>query len=366
MKESLNIESNNDIKNTFRIFTKNIELFKYYALNKFKNISNKSNSIYPFSSNKQNHKSNNSKNAHKLNLLPKEKNLIIKKINNNENKLLIYNNFKIKKNICAFLENELKINDTKIELRNSKNQITQINKYKEFKDKTLIYFFSSIIIEKYYNIISITSLCILSLLKNINSYSKNENIKLILDTLWNLTNKTSKSIFTKISEIMTDIVEKILLNEKFTKEKLNELISNILNQLRDKCNFFGFIIKEVKNEINELEEQFYDFNNIKNNKIIEYKLKYLYIFCDILYSDFFYSTFVEAFEYEFFRQLDDIKINFEEKKTKTLLAIIFDIDSFKNKLYIINEEEYVCLKNKNENNDDILMNYQQCLQSIFS
>ena len=61
-----------------------------------------------------------------------------------------------------------------------------------------------------------------------------------------------------------------------------------------------------------------------------------------------------------------LKLILKKKKTKTLLAIIFDIDSFKNKLYIINEEENVCLKNKNENNDDILMNYQQCLQSIFS
>ena len=50
---------------------------------------------------------------------------------------------------------------------------------------------------------------------------------------------------------------------------------------------------------------------------------------------------------------------------KLFCLFIFDIDSFRNKQLVINEENNEIITDKNEDKDDILMNYQKCLQSIF-
>ena len=375
MKESLDSE-NNKPKSTFPILSTTFGFFKYYTLNSFRSLSKKLYSLNLFNSKKINQKQNNLNKEETINLNVSNENDEINIFNKrnfdntSENELLIYNTFQIKKNIYIYLENELKINNTKIELKNSNNnnQLMQINKYKEFKTKTLIYFFSSIIIEKYYNIISITSLCIISLLKKLNTYSNKSHIKLILDNLWEISTKTSKNIFSNISQIVSNYTENIPLNEKYVQDSLNLLINKIQNEIRDKCNFFIHIIKEIKNEIKSKEELFYDNDliNVKNNLMIEYQLRFFYIFCDIVFSDIFYSSFVQSYEDEISKQIEEIKKNFEDKKEKTLLAIILDIDSFKNKQFVVNEE------NKDNNNifhnkekDNILMNYQNCLQSIF-
>ena len=374
MKESLDLE-NNKSKSNFHIFSTTLGFFKYYTLNSFKSLSKKVYCFNPFLSRKINQKQNNSNKDININLNFENENKIniFNKGNFDnitENELLIYNTFQIKKNIYIYLESELKINNTKIELKNSNNnnQLMQINKYKELKTKTLIYFFTSIIIEKYYNIISITSLCIISLMRKLNTYSTKSHIKLILDNLWEISNKTSKNIFASISQIISNYTENIPLNEKYNPDSLDLLINKIQNEIRDKCNFFIHIIKEIKNEIKKIEEQFYDNDliNLKNNMMLEYKLRFFYIFCDIIFSDFFYTSFVQSYENEIFKQIEEIKKNFEDKKEKTLLAIILDIDSFKNKQFVVNEENkendsISFIKNK----DEILMNYQNCLQSIF-
>ena len=374
MKESLDLE-NNKSKSNFHIFSTTLGFFKYYTLNSFKSLSKKVYSFNPFLSRKINQKQNNSNKDININLnFENEKTINIFNKGNFDNitekELLIYNTFQIKKNIYIYLESELKINNTKIELKNSNNnnQLMQINKYKELKTKTLIYFFTSIIIEKYYNIISITSLCIISLMRKLNTYSTKSHIKLILDNLWEISNKTSKNIFASISQIISNYTENIPLNEKYNPDSLGLLINKIENEIRDKCNFFIHIIKEIKNEIKKIEEQFYDNDliNLKNNMMLEYKLRFFYIFCDIIFSDFFYTSFVQSYENEIFKQIEEIKKNFEDKKEKTLLAIILDIDSFKNKQFVVNEEnkenDSISFK---KNKDDILMNYQNCLQSIF-
>ena len=374
MKESLDLE-NNKSKSNFHIFSTTLGFFKYYTLNSFKSLSKKVYSFNPFLSRKINQKQNNSNKDIDINLNFENENKIniFNKGNFDnitENELLIYNTFQIKKNIYIYLESELKINNTKIELKNSNNnnQLMQINKYKELKTKTLIYFFTSIIIEKYYNIISITSLCIISLMRKLNTYSTKSHIKLILDNLWEISNKTSKNIFSSISQIISNYTENIPLNEKYNPDSLDLLINKIQNEIRDKCNFFIHIIKEIKNEIKKIEEQFYDSDliNLKNNMMLEYKLRFFYIFCDIIFSDFFYTSFVQSYENEIFKQIEEFKKNFEDKKEKTLLAIILDIDSFKNKQFVVNEEnkenDSISFK---KNKDEILMNYQNCLQSIF-
>ena len=379
MKESLNEENNkknNDKDNNkFQIISTGFGILKYYTLNSFKNLSKKISYFYPnFSKKAENKKNSNINNEININHdnIIKNENISFNKINLNknldkENELLIYNNTQIKKNIFIFLENELKINETKIELKNNNNsnKLAQINKYKEFKNKTLIYFFSSTIINKYYNIISITSLCIIFIMKNIKFFCDNENIKLTLDNIWNITNKTSKNIFSNISEIISNNIEKILINEKFNKNSLDDLISNMHKELRDKCNFFIHILKEIKKEIKNIENKFYDFNEIKNNMILEYKLRFFNIFYNLLFSDLFYSTFVQSYEGEILKFIEEIKNNFGDKNDKSFLAIIFDIDSFRNKQLVINEENIEFDKDNDKSNDEILMNYQKCLKSIF-
>jgi hypothetical protein len=294
---------------------------------------------------------------------------------NKKNELLIFNNLQIKKNIYNFLENELKINNTKIDLRNCNNQSLQIQKYKEFKNKIIIYFFSSIIILKYYNIISITSLCVISLMKKIkignipsNLIINKNQITLLLDNLWNISAQTSKNIYSNVTEIISNNIDKITLNEKYDKDKLINLVNNITNEIRNNCNFFIHIIKIIRNNINSLENQYFNKNDRKNNNIYEYKLRFYYIFCDILFTDMFYSSFVQSYEEEIKKQINEIIKHFDEQKEKTFLAIIFDLDSYKGSQIIVNENNTQINNNENdinENiNDEILFNYQNCLQSI--
>ena len=79
----------------------------------------------------------------------------------------------------------------------------------------------------------------------------------------------------------------------------------------------------------------------------------------------FYSTFVQTYEDEILKFIEEIKNNFGDKNDKSFLAIIFDIDSFRNKQLVINEENIEFDKDKNKNNDEILINNKKCLKSIF-
>jgi len=360
------------------------DLFSYYIKNNYTKFTSKIHSIYSFKPDLENIKINSNKNMNSnsfkdisINSDIVNENLIN---NNNEasesNELLIFNNIQIKKNIYLFLENELKINNTKIDLRNCNNQNLQIKKYKEFKNKTIIYFFSSIIILKYYNIISITSLCVISLMKKIkvgNIYSNiiinNNQIKSLLDTLWDISSQTSKNIFSSVSEIIYNYVDKIQLNEKYNKDKFTNLFKSINNEIRNKCNYFIHIIKVLRENINNLENKYFDILSTQKNNLDEYKLRFFYILCDIICSNVFFSTFVQSYEKEIELQIEEIKTNFGEKNEKTILAIISDIDSHKTKKIAINEnngnKNSNELENNNRNNkDEILMNYQNCLQSI--
>ena len=197
----------------------------------------------------------------------------------------------------------------------------------------------------------------------------NKQINLILDELWNFTNQTSKNLYLNLSEIIYSIIDKIPLNEKYNKDKFINLFENIYNEIREKCNFFIYIIKVIKENINNLENQFFDNNSKLNNNLYEYKLKYLYILCDIMCSNLFYSSFVESYEEEIKLQMEEIKGFFVEQNEKTFLAVIYDLDSYKNKQFLnIENKDNINISNNDiiqkENEDTILLNYQICLQSI--
>jgi len=197
----------------------------------------------------------------------------------------------------------------------------------------------------------------------------NNQIKILLDTLWNISSQTSKNIFSNVSEIISDYVDKIQLNEKYNKDKFTNLFESITNEIRNKCNYFIYIIKILRENINDLENKYFDVLSIQNNNLTEYKLRFYYILCDIICSNMFYSTFVQSYEEEIKLQIEEIKICFRDKNEKTILAIISDIDSHKSKRIVINENNSNIkakeLENNNrDNKDEILMNYQNCLQSI--
>ena len=210
---------------------------------------------------------------------------------------------------------------------------------------------------------------------NIKSYIviNNKQINLILDKLWNISNQTSKNIFLNLTEIIYDNIDKLPLNEKYNQDKFVTLLENIYNNIRDKCNFFIHIIKTIKEIINNLENIFYDKNAIINNNLYEYKLRYFYILYDVICSDLFYSTFVQSYEEEIKVQTEEIKKFFLKQNEKTLLAIIYDLDSYKSKQFInnenenkmeINDKEKGVNINNSEKIDELLMNYQNCLLSI--
>ena len=389
MKINLNeLEYLNDNKSTKRpkpnILLTTWGLFSYNIKSNYAKFSSKIHSIYSFKSDLKNKKINSNKNMNSNSLKDISINSDIingNLINNNNeanesNELLIFNNVQIKKNIHLFLESELKINNTKIDLKNCNNQNLQIKKYKEFKNKSIIYFFSSIIILKYYNIISITCLCVISLMKKIkigNIYSNiiinNNQIKVILDTLWDISSQTSKNIFSSVSEIIYDYVDKIQLNEKYNKDKFINLFKNITNEIRSKCNYFIHIIKILRENIYNLENKYFDVLSTQNNNLDEYKLRFFYILCDIICSNMFYSTFIQSYEEEIKLQIEEIKTIFGEKNEKTILAVIYDIDNHKSIRIAINENNSNIKENKLEinnrdNKDEILMNYQNCLKSI--
>ena len=111
MKENQKQENNKN-NSKFQIFSTTLGFFKFYTLNSFKNISNKIYSFYPLSNIKKKKEINNINN---INVISNEKNIdldknlietkendlfnkrIISIINKNQNELLIYNNFQIKK-----------------------------------------------------------------------------------------------------------------------------------------------------------------------------------------------------------------------------------------------------------------------------
>ena len=197
----------------------------------------------------------------------------------------------------------------------------------------------------------------------------NKQISLLLDNLWNISTQTSKNIFDSLSEIINNKIDKIPLNEKYNKDKFIIIFEDIYNEIREKCNFFIYIIKVIKENINNLENQFFDNNSKLNNNLYEYKLKYLYILCDIMCSNLFYSSFVESYEEEIKLQMEEIKGFFVEQNEKTFLAVIYDLDSYKNKQFLnIENKDNINISNNDiiqkENEDTILLNYQICLQSI--
>ena len=79
---------------------------------------------------------------------------------------------------------------------------------------------------------------------------------------------------------------------------------------------------------------------------------------------------MQSYEEEIKRQMKEIEGYFGELNEKTLLAIIYDLDSYKSKQFINNENnDLINLdtetnENENKDKDNILMNYQITLQSI--
>ena len=121
---------NNKIKSTLII--SGIGFFAYYFKQNYKKLQDYSKKIYIlYTSEKSQKDEENNKNSSKANTI---------------NELLIFNNSKIKQNIYEFLDTQLKINDTKLQIKNTTiNQSLQIQYTNQYKNKTIIFFY------KYYS-----------------------------------------------------------------------------------------------------------------------------------------------------------------------------------------------------------------------
>ena len=347
---------NNKIKST--LILSGIGLFTYYIKYNYKKLHDYSKKLYILYSGEKYQKNEESNQA------SSKKNII--------NELLIFNNSKIKQSIYVFLDGELKINDTKLQLKNTTiSQTLKIQYTNQYKNKIIIFFCINSILIKYFNIISITTLSLLSVIKNKKLFNTqnyiNEKINhLLLDEVWNISVKTSKTIYTNLYNILYEYIDKIELKQKFNKEKLNELFLKILELIRNSFDFIKYFADEINIKINNIENSQYIINTKNNNELMEFKLRFFYIFCDIIYSDLFYSSYIESYENEIKIKLDNICENmYKDDGAKSILNIIFLMD--KNKVQQ-NMEEKSNEKNENskkeEEKDIFLLNYQNCLLSI--
>ena len=347
---------NNKIKSTLII--SGIGFFAYYFKQNYKKLQDYSKKIYIlYTSEKSQKDGESNKNSSKANTI---------------NELLIFNNSKIKQNIYEFLDTQLKINDTKLQIKNTTiNQSLQIQYTNQYKNKTIIFFCINTILIKYFNIISITTLSLLSIIKNRKLFNIQNNINdkinhLLLDEIWNISVKTSKNIYSNLSDILYEYIEKIELKQKLNKEKLNELFFKILELVRNSFDFINYFTEEIKIKINNVDNCQYMINSKNNNELMEFKLRFFYLFCDVIYSDLFYSSFIESYENDIKKKIQNICENiYKDNSEKSILNIIFLMDKMKVQQ---NMEEKSNEKNKDkkeeEENDIFLLNYQKCLLSI--
>lgn len=355
MNKIVNYISNNKIKTGLLISS--ISLFGYFIRNNYKQIIDYTKKIYNF----YQQTSNLNKNT------IYQKNLDIN-IEKNKNELIVGNISKIKIYIHDFLEKELKINDTKLKLKEQDEKYIY-EKFKTFRDKEIIHFYCDIILLKYNCLFSLTSLCLLSVLKNykidniIQNFDSNFYNNL-LEELWTIANKTTKILYNNIKDIILNFLGPVSINEKYTKDKFSTLIKDIMSNIKDKFNIVKYISDVMEKYMNNIENQYFDPYS-KENNIISFKLKFLYLLNDILFSNLFYSTFIESCVKEINSQADQISCSIGENG-KGFIQVIQFLDTHRcSQISLCKGLENNKDINKEENiSDEIFINYQNCLLSI--
>lgn len=244
-------------------------------------------------------------------------------------------------------------------LKNSKKE-EMLSNWTNFKNKVLIYHFTSVIVSRFLITISQTHLLILEKLQ-INGQKIPKNVcDDLLTELWILANSFTDNLILDIQNILEEPLNKIPISNSYNwssylnemnnlQEKLQDLyFDNYHNQIN--LSIFKGYVTEVFKKIEILE------NNTYNNDIRAYKLevflKFYQIYYDILNSNLFHVILYKAINNDLSIIEKDIKARFNTLIREEIKQININNNLALNKN--INQEEIE--KNANNNPDDLSAN----------
>ena len=267
------------------------------------------------------------------------------------------NQFKI---FCLqLIEDKLKITEIKNNIQIKKNK-ELISIWEIFKNKTLISFYSYIIIVKFLSLISLTNISIMNKLieKQMITYI---NSLEMLNEIWEIIEKSCKDLLEKIDKILNEKVEKILLKKKLKFENLNTLILELLENILSTIQINEDYLNKIENKISDLDSNNYDINNTLTEKIDE-KLKFYTIYYDIIYSNYFQLTIQELIRQEVNNNILLLKEKIQNEE-KSIAQVILLLDEIKistieklNKTEDSNSEFFI---------DEISEEYIKSISNIF-
>ena len=267
------------------------------------------------------------------------------------------NQFKI---FCLqLIEDKLKITEIKNNIQIKKNK-ELISIWEIFKNKTLISFYSYIIIVKFLSLISLTNISIMNKLieKHMITYI---NSLEMLNEIWELIEKSCKDLLEKIDKILNEKVEKILLKKKLKFENLNTLILELLENILSTIQINEDYLNKIENKISDLDSNNYDINNTLTEKIDE-KLKFYTIYYDIIYSNYFQLTIQELIRQEVNNNILILKEKIQNEE-KSIAQIILLIDEIK--ISIIEKLNKTQESNSDFFIDEISEEYIKSISNIF-
>jgi len=203
-------------------------------------------------------------------------------------------------------------------LRNSKKEELLTN-WAFFKNKVIIYHFTSLIASRFLITISKIHYIILEKLQ-INSQKVDVDIgKKLLTELWFLAISFTDNLIEEIQNILEEPLNKISISSSFNwnsfmdemhllQEKLFDLyIDNFNNQINLKI--FRRYVTDISKQIEILEK--FNFNNEKNHDYkIEVFLKFYQIYFDIINSNLFHVILYKAINYDLGVIEKDLKSKF--------------------------------------------------------
>ena len=267
------------------------------------------------------------------------------------------NQFKI---FCLqLIEDKLKITEIKNNIQIKKNK-ELISIWEIFKNKTLISFYSYIIIVKFLSLISLTNISIMNKLieKHMITYI---NSLEMLNEIWELIEKSCKDLLEKIEKILNEKVEKIILKKKLKFENLNSLLLELLENILSNIQINEDYLNKIQNKISSLDSNDYDINNILTEKIDE-QLKFYTIYYDIIYSNYFQLTIQELIRQEVNNNILLLKEKIQNEE-KSIAQVILLLDEIKistieklNKTEDSNSEFFI---------DEISEEYIKSISNIF-
>lgn len=210
-----------------------------------------------------------------------------------------------------------------------------------FKNKALISFYCAVFVPRCLVILSQTHLLVIEKLKKENlpkSFYEN-----LLTDLWYLAVEFIEYIIKYIDNRLSPLVDNIILNHSYSKEKFISEIRKFRDKVEDitinkdsfeiHLHIFEKYIKSIEQKLNLLQQNNFT-NDIKSLKVTTF-LQFYKIYYDIVTSNLFQIIIIKALDFDFSIVETMIEMNFEnEKKNDNNLISVAKIASFINRMRI--------------------------------